>query len=307
MTEPTELIVGAVLMDTLIYADGTQRENIPGGAGLYALAGAALFSDSPVLVTGTGEDLPQTFGPWLERNGLSTRGLRFADAHAPRNILRYHADRTRTETPVFGLSHFSRIEPRPEDVAAVLDGARGLYVFRNTDQAFWSGLFDVLGPSRPKLLWEIGLDACTPSELPRIRAILSHVDALSLNLEEAAAIFETANEAALLERLHGLGVAAVFLRAGSRGSYFVTAERTRFVPSLPVEAIDVTGGGNAFGGAALVGLARGEPAHVAAAMGTVAASLAIGQYGPPEAGSPFVRQAAQRRLADLLETLEEQV
>ena len=59
MTEPANLIVAAVLMDNLVFADGSQRENIPGGAGLYALAGAALFSDNAVLVTGTGEDLPQ--------------------------------------------------------------------------------------------------------------------------------------------------------------------------------------------------------------------------------------------------------
>ena len=307
MIEPTDLIVAAVLMDNLIYADGTQRENIPGGAGLYALAGAALFSDNPVLVTGTGEDLPLTFGPWLSRNGLSTHGLRFADPHAPRNILRYLDDRTRTETPVYGHDHFRRIEPRPDDVAAVLDGARGIYVFRNTDQVFWDGIIELLGDRRPKVLWEIGLDACTPGELPRIEAILRRVDALSLNFEEAAAIFESQSDDLIIGRLRSLGAPLVFLRAGSRGSYVIGPELTRFVPSLAVEATDVTGGGNAFGGAALVGLARGEAPSICAAMGTVAASLAIGQYGPPDAGTEPVREAARMALAHLLETLEVQV
>ena len=117
--EPVDLIVGAVLMDNIIYADGTRRENIPGGAGLYALAGAALFSPNAMLVTGTGRDLPDTFGPWMARNGLSTSGLRFADDHAPRNILKYIDEATRTETPVYGIAHFSRIEPTPDDVAGM--------------------------------------------------------------------------------------------------------------------------------------------------------------------------------------------
>lgn len=306
MTEPADLIVGAVLMDTLIHADGSRRENIPGGAGLHALAGAALFSDNPVLVTGTGEDLPLTFGPWMARNGLSTRGLRLADPHAPRNILRYVDDHSRTETPVYGHEHFRRIEPRPADVAAVLAGARSLYVFRNTEPAFWDGLMPLLEARRPTLLWEIALDACTPAERPRIEAILGHADALSLNFEEAAAIFETRAEERIVDRLRGLGAALVFLRAGSRGSFVIGPGPTRFVPSLAVAAIDVTGGGNAFGGAALVGLAQGRDAHVCAAMGTVAASLAIGQYGPPEAGSEAVRRRARAGVGDLLETLEEQ-
>ena len=80
MRTGADIIVGAVLMDNIVYADGTRRDDIPGGAGLYALAGAALFSDEPVLVTGTGRDLPATFGPWLDRNGLTTRGLRFAES-----------------------------------------------------------------------------------------------------------------------------------------------------------------------------------------------------------------------------------
>ena len=305
MTEPADIVAGAVLMDNLVYADGTQRENIPGGAGLYALAGAALFSDNAVLVTGTGRDLPQTFGPWMDRNGLTIRGLRFADEHAPRNILRYIDDRTRTETPVYGHEHFGRIEPTPADIGNMLPGARGIYLFRNTDSAFWDGLRPLLTPQRPKLLWEIALDACTPAERPRIEQLLSEVDALSINIEEAASIFGTSREELLLDRLRHFGAPLVFLRAGARGSFALTPTGTIFVPSLPVEAVDVTGGGNAFGGAALVGLAQGRAPAICAAMGTVAASLAIGQYGPPEVGDAAVRAGARQALDVLLETLEQ--
>lgn len=303
MAEPADIIVGAVLMDNIVYADGSRRDDIPGGAGLYALAGAALFSNAAVLVTGTGRDLPQTFGPWLDRNRLTTRGLRFADDHAPRNILRYIDERTRTETPVYGAEHFRKIEPTAQDIGRVLAGARSLFIFRNLDPVFWADTLPLIAAQRPLTLWEIALDACLPAHREAIEALARKLDALSINIEEAGLIYQTDDETALIARLQAIGVPTVFLRAGARGSFVITKGEARFVPSLPVEPVDVTGGGNAFGGAALVGLAEGLGPLRAAAMGTAAARLAITQYGPPEAGAADIRAQAERLVAQLM-TLE---
>lgn len=305
MSTGADIIVGAVLMDNIVYADGSRRDDIPGGAGLYALAGAALFSDAAVLVTGTGRDLPETFGPWLGRNGLTTRGLRFADDHAPRNIMRYIDERTRTEAPVYGAEHFRKIEPTASDIGRVLPGSRSLFVFRNLDPKFWANTLPLIAEHRPLTLWEIALDACLPESRERIEELARRIDALSINIDEAGLIYGTSDEAALIARLRAIGVPTVFLRAGSRGSFVITADVVRFVPSLPVEPIDVTGGGNAFGGAALVGLAAGHDAVRAAAMGTAAARFAISQHGPPEAGSAEIRAEAHARVAKLMTMLEQ--
>lgn len=304
MTEGDDLIVGAVLIDNLIFADGSRRENVPGGAGLYALAGAALFNPDPVLVTGTGKDLPQTFGPWLARNGLSRRGLRFAHAHAPRNILQYAADGGRTETPVFGHQHFSRIEPRAADIARFSETARSLYIFRNTD-GFWDQFAAIAFRQKPLVLWEIALDACHAQNRGRIEQILACVDALSINLEEARRIFAITDEGAILSQLVKWPVRSIFLRLGARGSYAISDGTTTFVPSATVTPVDVTGGGNAYSGAALIGLANGLTTHAAAVMGTVAASFAIGQYGPPETGELALRAEARQAVFDIISAAEE--
>lgn len=304
MTEGDDLIVGAVLIDNLIFADGSRRENVPGGAGLYALAGAALFSPDPVLVTGTGQDLPQTFGPWLARNGLSRRGLRFAHAHAPRNILQYAADGGRTETPVFGQQHFSRIEPRAADIARFSETARSLYIFRNTD-GFWDQFAAIAFRQKPLVLWEIALDACHAQNRGRIEQILPRVDALSINLEEARRIFAVTDEGVILSQLGKWPVRSIFLRLGARGSYAITDGTTTFIPSAAVTPVDVTGGGNAYSGGALIGLADGRPVREAAIMGTVAASYAISQYGPPEAADTALRAGARQAVLDLTRSLEE--
>jgi sugar/nucleoside kinase (ribokinase family) len=305
MAERDDIIVGSVLIDTLVYADGSRREDVIGGAGLYALAGAALFSPSAILATGTGADVAETYGPWMARNRLAQVGLRIGAPHTPRNILTYVDEHTRTEEPVFGREHFARLEPTVDDIAAVIGRARSVYLFRNTDEAIWRGIAELKRTHDVILLWEIALDACTPNERSRIEALLPLADALSLNVEEASLIFRTSDVERLTKALRQLPVRTVFLRSGRRGSFVISDDQVCFVPSVPVAPIDVTGGGNAYCGGALVGLAEGRPAAVAGAMGTVAASFAIRQFGPPEAGSAEIRARARRDLAEVIPQIKE--
>jgi sugar/nucleoside kinase (ribokinase family) len=305
MAERGDIIAGSVLIDTLAYADGSRRENVIGGAGLYALAGAALFSRSAILVSGAGADKDETYGPWMARNGLTETGLRIRDPHTPRNLLTYIDEHTRTEEPVFGHEHFARLEPTAADIGHVIDGARSIYLFRNTEEAIWRGIAELKRQNDVVLLWEIALDACTPQERPRIETLLRLADGFSVNVEEAALIFRTRDLGRLTEMLRQLPVKTVFLRSGRRGSFVISKDAVTFVPSLPAAPVDVTGGGNAYGGGALVGLAERRPPAVAAAMGTVAASFAIRQFGPPEAGSAETRAAAERELAGLIPNIKE--
>lgn len=306
MDDACDLIIAAALIDTVYFPGGGSEKNICGGAGLYALAGAALFSDAPLLVTGTGADYGESFGPWLQRNGLGTRGLRIADPHTPRNILRYVSEGSRTETPVYGAEHFRRIEPQAVDVARVAGPVRSAYVFRNTDALFWDELAR-LREQRPFfLLWEIALDACSPAERATIERRLADVDAVSLNLQEAGLIFNSRDEAELVARLVEWPVRHVFLRAGGRGSHAISHGTAQFVPSLKTAVVDVTGGGNAYSGGALVGLAEGRTTLEAAIMGTVAASVAIAQTGLPEPCAPVVRAEARQRAAILFGELDKE-
>ena len=61
-------------------------------------------------------------------------------------------------------------------------------------------------------------------------------------------IFETQSEERLVSLLQALPVAQVFLRVGKRGSFAISGRSVRFVPSIAVRPVDVTGGGNAYSG-----------------------------------------------------------
>lgn len=165
-----------------------------------------------------------------------------------------------------------------------------------------------MGHDRPWIIWEPVPDLCIPSELENTYTALKHIDIISPNHEELAALFATTPYAAksglgraaieqqssqLLAR--GLGPTnsgAVVVRAGKEGCFVASLDKRKWLPAFHQEAsrvIDPTGGGNGFLGGFAVGLVRtpadgkagGEVVVEAARWGSVAASLCIEQVGVP--------------------------
>jgi sugar/nucleoside kinase (ribokinase family) len=289
------LICGAVLIDDLAFADGRTLDGVLGGAALHALAGAALWSDDVVLVSGAGLDAESHILPWMRRAGLGAERLKLAGAFTPRNILVYHAGAPRTETPAFGPEHFERLQPTSADLVAALPGAAGVYVFRDARLSFWAPVLEAARRHATPVLWEISADACEPGQHEQIAAVAGQVAALSINLEETLALFGHKPLEALTEDLRALGAGTVFLRCGADGSRVITANAVAAIPACSATVVDVTGAGNAYGGAALAGLKQG-PVQ-AGRMGAVAARFAIAQYGPFDPRDPHIRAQALEALA----------
>jgi sugar/nucleoside kinase (ribokinase family) len=297
MTEPFDLIVGSVLIDR-ISRGGTVTGEILGGAGLYALSGAALWSRSALLVTGIGEDLDAHVGRWLDENGLSRAGLRIVAEPTARNIIEYESETRRTERPLYGPEHFDRLKPRFLDLAPWLGRARSAYVFGSSAESFWDELPAARARHGFRVLWEISTDACFPANRPEVTARLSAIDAFSLNEPEAAALFGVEGTDQLIAAV-GLLPVPTYLRAGRRGSYLAARGRVFFIPGHPVASVDVTGAGNAYSGGVLAGLALGYDPLTAGQMGTIAAAFAVMQHGPPASGHEQTRKQAQAALREL--------
>ena len=98
-----------------------------------------------------------------------------------------------------------------------------------------------------------------------------------------------------------LGPAAVAIRHGARGSYVWGRERDEawHVPAVPVEVVDPTGAGNAYGGGWCVGWTETRDARLAGCQGAVSASILVGCAGLPPM-SEAVRQRARLLLDDAL-------
>lgn len=83
----------------------------------------------------------------------------------------------------------------------------------------------------------------------------------------------------LAESLVAAGVPAAVVTLGARGAVVAAPEGSSHVPPVAAEAVDTTGAGDAFVGAAAAGLAEGMTLQEAAGLAVVVAAQSVQRYG----------------------------
>lgn len=135
--------------------------------------------------------------------------------------------------------------------------------------------------------------------LARARAMIGAAVAMSdhffPSLEDAQALSGASEPDAIFDWSLRLGARNVFLKLGPGGVLVGDARRRERLAGHRVHAIDATGAGDCFCGAALARLAAGEDIFAAARYANAAAALATTGYG---AVAPLPRPDAVRRLLD---------
>lgn len=289
--------------------DQTPHLNIVGGAGTYSAIGARLFSSPPNIsrrvgwIVDCGTDFPpelrSTISSWQtgvllrERNVLTTRGWNGYGANEHR-AFKYLTPKLRITAsdlnPTLLSSKSFHLICSPTRCAELVESIMALRT-----------------PSlpRPLFIWEPVPDLCLPSELENTLAALRHVDVISPNHAELAALFsfdpnsndgtESVNRRTvedcsrkLLASLPFPGhTVSIVVRCGKDGCY-IASRRTRTSTWLPAyhdrtpeRVVDPTGGGNGFLGGFAVALVRTGNVVEAAKWGSVSASLCIEQVGVP--------------------------
>ncbi|EFL20914.1 LigA protein [Streptomyces himastatinicus ATCC 53653] len=216
---PGYAVLGHLIIDDLVFADGSEVRGMLGGAGLYAALGAALVGERPAgLVSGVGRDLSRTALDRIAAGRISTAGLTVAGEHTPRSRVVYDDDGARTETPLLGPDHFRTMAPRVADTPAAWDSLRGVYLFAGTDPRDWEHVTAYAEAMGCRLLWEIAADVCVPEHFDAVRALLGHVDIFSANLAEARALCALDQPEDCVATLLKAGAARVGLRMGAAGA-----------------------------------------------------------------------------------------
>jgi 2-dehydro-3-deoxygluconokinase len=133
--------------------------------------------------------------------------------------------------------------------------------------------------------------------LPRARAAIEAAASLSDYLfpsfDDARVLWGKDDPEAVFDHLHTLGVKHVFLKLGSGGVYVSDGKRRERIPTLSVQAVDATGAGDCFCGAALARLAAGDSVWDAARYANAAAALSTTGFG---AVAPLPRIEAVQKL-----------
>lgn len=286
------VVLSHVIIDDLRFVGGGERRGVLGGAGSYAAAGlrlAARPAERVGIACGVGEDFPASeYAAWFRENRIDAAGLEPRGRRTPRSRVVYRAEDARTETPAFGGAHFARMAPDAGRLPPAYRRGRGYYLFQDHAAPFWRAGARLREETGGVVLWELHAAAAEPDRLPAVVARAANVDLVSLNLAEGRRLCGRREPQAIVARLLAAGVRGVALRLGAAGALLARgpAECWR-VPTWPAPAVDVTGAGNAFGGALLAGLAGGGPLGSGADWpgsgcgAAAAASLMLAQSGPP--------------------------
>lgn len=133
--------------------------------------------------------------------------------------------------------------------------------------------------------------------LARAREMIGKAAALAdyffPSLEDAQQLSGENSPDANVDWAHRLGAKSVFLKLGPDGVVVSDGNTRQHIPGLKVKAVDATGAGDCFCGAALARLAAGDTIWQAARYANAAAALATTGFG---AVDPLPREAEVRTL-----------
>jgi len=277
------IIASTAVTDEICLADGKNIGKVAGGAGIYALCGIKLWCDDVLLVTGVGSDYKSIYNRWYEDNGISMDGLIVKDDKTPHTLVRYFEDGEREETPLYGETHYQKIEASPKDLEPYFQTAKGIYIFKNSNAGFWEEIISLKQNSNAVVMWEIANDATYFENREYVRRIAGNMEILSINISEARHLLgkETLDE--MINEFKCWGLKLIFLRLGSKGALMITSSQVVEVPSMKdINVIDPTGGGNSSSGAVLYGYCEGYDIETCGKMGSISAAVCISQYGVPK-------------------------
>jgi 2-dehydro-3-deoxygluconokinase len=125
-----------------------------------------------------------------------------------------------------------------------------------------------------------------------IAAAAAAADCFFPSIDDARTLSGLDEPEAIVDWAHRLGPKHVLLKLGAGGVLASDGARRERIPGLTIEAVDATGAGDCFCGAALARLAAGDSIWEASRYANAAAALATTGFG---AVAPLPRPDAVRR------------
>ena len=270
-------VIGSVAFDTLETPHGRADDELGGSATHFAVA-ASFFA--PVqLVAPIGDDFPAAALAYLTERGVDCSGLERRAGKTFRWHGRYHEDMNKRDTLHLDLGVFASFAPQVDESIR-----RAPYVFLgNIDPTLQRGVLEQFGT--PRL---VGLDTMNhwiAEARGPLEALLSRIDVLVINDEEARQLSGEDNVSRAARRILGLGARSVLVKRGEYGAILFSPDSVFAVPAFPLEQVfDPTGAGDTFAGGMMGYLAStGDVSHAnlrrAIVYGTVLASFVVEDFG----------------------------
>ncbi|MEO6577884.1 MAG: carbohydrate kinase family protein [Candidatus Limnocylindria bacterium] len=286
---------GGLTIDWLQTANGRVGPSL-GGNAAYAAAGAWLAGADAEIVAVIGDDYPADLLEQLSRVGIGISGVRTSPGPSFRVLMDESGPR-RTISYLPESGHNDRLDPLPSQLPELraADGVHICAIPTSSQRAMLEAAADLVDV--------VTLDSVViPDEIEPSTAEL-------LDLARRASVFMPSRDEVehhwsddveeALWRLRDIGCDRVVIKLGSDGSIGRDGTETIRVPAAEASAIDPTGAGDAFCGAACARLAMGDPLRTAMTWGAAAASVIIQGHGAAAA----LTSAGQASAADRADRL----
>lgn len=284
--QPKDLVVfGNLVLDDVVYADGTTRMGAAGGAVLYLPLAASLWGLSVGVVSPLGDDYPAEPLEGLERRGVDLAGLEPMGGPGLHTWLLYEGALRRVVHRLESAGH-AEASPTIDDLPA--GWAARWYHVAPIPFAMQTDLVRELARRGSARVSLDPYELIRPEDLDRWRRLASDVDLLLFGEDE---LDDPAAREQPESFLRSLAPSAgrtksescqIAYKQGARGGLLYRGVEGGFVawPGRAGAVVDPTGAGDAFAAGLVSGLLRGEPLERALGMGVVSAALAIEDHGP---------------------------
>jgi sugar/nucleoside kinase (ribokinase family) len=294
---PSIVLLGNLLVDDVVFADGTTRMGQPGGALLYGALGATLWEARPGLVSVLGDDYPAEVLEQIQQRGVDLSGVRSLGRAGVRTWLLYEGH-VRHLVHRLGCPTHEDVSPRPAFMPSEWRAARAFHLapmpfdvqrtlltaLRGHESAFVS-----IDPHLP----------VTEETLHEWRDALADADAFFPGEDELLLEGAHENPQRALPRLVNGRLRFVVFKRGPKGGILYDARDERFHSwkARVDAAVDQTGAGDAFGIGFVLAFLEGLPIDACLQRAVVTASFAIAGWGPDAllTASPADAQARLRQ------------
>jgi len=293
---PAIVLVGNLLVDDVVLADGTTRMGQAGGALLYGALGATAWESRPGLVSLLGDDYPAEVLENLQQRGVDLAGVHRLGRAGVRTWLLYEGD-VRRLIHRQGCPTHAEVSPGPALIPSEWSAARAVHLAPMPFEVQRALLTALSDHHRPAF---VSIDPHLPvteATLPEWREALADADAVFPGEDELLLEGVEANPYAALPRIVTGRLRFVVFKRGAQGGVLYDAHDERFHTweTRTVGFVDQTGAGDAFAVGFVVAHLEGLPLEACLQRAVVTASFAVAGWGP-EALFAATRREAEARL-----------
>ncbi len=248
------LVIGSVAFDDIETPYG-RAEKIVGGAGTYIAWAASYFVRDIRIVSIVGEDFPQGELDALESRGVDTSGIKIVEGGKSFFWAgKYHHNLNARDTLVTDLNVLGDFNP----VLSPAERDSEFVMLGNLTPAIQMSVIEQMN-IHPKVLALDTMNYWMDSAMEELVEVLSHIDLLIINDEEARQLSGQYSLLKASEIILAMGPKYLVIKKGEHGALLFGENEVFFAPALPLtEVQDPTGAGDSFAGGLMGFLASRE-------------------------------------------------